>query len=485
MKKIILSVTVSLFSFFLSGQITPVSSFGTNPGGLNMYIYVPTGISGPAPLVVALHGCTESASVYAQQTGWNKLADLHKFYVVYPEQTSTNNSSLCFNWFDTTQADRNVGEALSIKQMVDYMKAHYSIDASQVYVTGLSAGGAMTAVMMATYPDVFSRGAVMAGVPYKAATSASTAISAMDGFVTKTPAQWGALVKAQNPGYTGTYPKAMICQGSADFTVSPVNATELMKQWTYMNHADQTVDSTYSSFQGNANVTLSIYNDSLGSPAVYSYSITSMPHGIAVDTGSCPRQGGAAATYAIEEPNFHSTYWAADFFNLIPNPYSITGPISVVSSGNGSYSVPNTTGSTYLWAGPSGASVTSGQGTNAVTIKFGTKSGNVIVTETTSAGCKNDAASLFVTVAPSGIASVTEPDGTLYYNSTENSIHTQNISPTAFKTLRIYNVMGQDCTPSYSVEGTALLLHQRLTSGLYIIRLTDGTMVYSGKIVIF
>src|ERR1035437_11005072 len=97
----LLAAMLFMFSPFNSQTITPVSGFGTNPGKLNMYDYVPSGISGPAPLDIALHGCTQTAAGYAAQTGWNKLANLHKFYVVYPEQVSANNSSLCFNWFDT------------------------------------------------------------------------------------------------------------------------------------------------------------------------------------------------------------------------------------------------------------------------------------------------------------------------------------------------------------------------------------------------
>ncbi|HTB05669.1 MAG TPA: PHB depolymerase family esterase [Bacteroidia bacterium] len=475
-------IKASLFS-----QITTITGFGTNPGALNMYAYVPTGISGPAALVVAMHGCTENANMYATQTGWNKLADLHKFYVIYPEQVSTNNSSLCFNWFDTTDASRNVGEALSVKQMVDYMKAHYSINASEVYVTGLSAGAAMTAVMMATYPDVFSKGAIMAGVPYKAATSALTADNAMNGLVTMTPAQWGALVRTQNPSYAGAYPKAMICQGTADFVVSPTNATELVKQWTFMNHADQTADSTNNAFQGNANVVLSIYNDSNSNPVVYLYKITGMPHGIAVDTGACPRQGGATGTYAIEETNFHSTYWAADFFQLIPNPYSITGSISVSKSASGIvYNVPVTSGSTYTWTVPAGAIIASGQGTNSITVNFGTHSGFVSVTETMKNGCENDPAQLYVTVSTStGIAEINSHTGMVYYNNAENSIHTENIPVSAFKTLHIYNLLGQDCTPVYSTQGNTLFLQKHLTNGMYIISMQDESSLYTGKIVVY
>ncbi len=483
---LVLAVVFLINTVLYSQAITQVTSFGTNPGALNMYTYVPSGISGKAPLVVALHGCTESANLYSTQTGWNKIANAHKFYVVYPEQISANNSSLCFNWFDTTDASRNVGEALSVKQMVDYMKAHYSIDTTEIFVTGLSAGAAMTAVMMATYPDIFVKGAIMAGLPYKAATSISTAFNAQNGYVTMTPAQWGALVRGQNPGYKGNYPKAMICQGTSDLTVSPTNAAELMKQWTNLNHADQTVDSTNSAFQGNSNVIQTIYNDSNGNPAVYIYRITGMGHGIAVDTGSCPRKGGATATYALEETNFHSTYWAADFFNLIPNPYVITGAISVSVSATGQvYSVPNTTGSTYTWTVPAGATIASGQGTNSITVNFGTHSGDVSITETEKGGCKNDPAVLYVTVGVStSISDITQPESRMYYNQNENSIHTENIPAAALRTLHIYNLLGQDCTPVYSVNGTTLVLDKKLPSSIYIISLQDPSRRYGGKIAV-
>ncbi|MBK6834415.1 MAG: hypothetical protein IPG89_09130 [Bacteroidetes bacterium] len=94
-----------LLFFFFSSQIcfaqtlTNIPSFGTNPGNLSMHIYQPNGIVGSAPIVVVLHGCTQTAQQAADQTGWNKLADVNKFYVVYPEQSIFNNSNRCFNWF--------------------------------------------------------------------------------------------------------------------------------------------------------------------------------------------------------------------------------------------------------------------------------------------------------------------------------------------------------------------------------------------------
>jgi poly(hydroxyalkanoate) depolymerase family esterase len=448
-----------------------------------MYTYVPAGITGPAPLVVAMHGCTQNAATYSAQTGWNKLANLHKFYVIYPEQVSGNNSSNCFNWFDTTDINKGVGEALSVKQMVDYMKQNYSINASQVYVTGLSAGAGMTTVMLATYPDVFSKGAIMAGLPYKAATSSLNAYSAMNGSVTKTPAQWGALVRAQNPSIS-VFPKVAIFHGTSDFTVNIANATELVKQWTSLNHGDQTADSVNNAFQGNANVQQSVYNDSLGNPIVYLYKITSMPHGIAVDTGACPRQGGTTGTYALREVNFHSTYWAADFFSIIPGPYAITGLNTVASASNNvSYSVPLHSGSTYAWTVPKGATVASGQGTNAITVNFGSVSGLVQVTETVTGGCKEDAAKLAVTVQlASGIADQQAEAGSLFYNSAENSIHTTGIEAGEIKSFVVYDIMGQQVSQTNLVQGSTLLLGAPLKTGIYIVRLNTDRKQYIRKI---
>ncbi|HTA82883.1 MAG TPA: PHB depolymerase family esterase [Bacteroidia bacterium] len=472
----------------IAQPITSVTGFGSNPGALNMYNYVPAGISGKAPLVVALHGCTENATTFAQQSGWNKLALLHGFYMVYPEQTSANNSETCFNWFDTTQIERNKGEALSVIQMVTYMKAHYAIDTTQIYVTGLSAGGAMTAVMMATYPDVFISGAVMAGVPYWAATNATNALYIMDGFMvnTYTPAQWAQLVKKQFPGYKGKYPRLAVFQGTADAVVDTDNTTQLIDQWTELNHANQSIDSTYNSFQGNANIQLTIFNDSSSRAAVYHYKITGMGHGIAVDTGSCPTQGGATNTYAIEEKKFHSTYWAAQFFNLIPGPYSITGNITVSSCASGVvYSVTNTTGSTYQWTVPPGCTIVSGQGTNSITVNFSTHSGYVQVAETDKAGCELDPAKLYVTVSgTTGINTIENNTGSIYYNAMENSIVLQNINPADVKSVRMINVLGQVINETGTPNDNKVMLTNKPIAGIYIITVYTSKQQFVKKIAI-
>jgi poly(hydroxyalkanoate) depolymerase family esterase len=294
--------------------LTQVTSFGTNPGNLTMYKYVPAGVPTNAPLVVALHGCTQTASAY-QGAGWNALADVLKFYVLYPEQKSANNSSSCFNWFEVGDITRGQGEALSIKQMVDKMKADHSIDPGRVFVTGLSAGGAMTGVMAATYPDVFSGAAIMAGIPYKCATSSSAAFSCMSPGVDKTPIQWGDLVRGAYAGYTGARPKVSIWHGTSDLTVKVMNLTEQLQQWTDVHGIDQTADVS----ETVAGFPHKVYKDGAGVARVETYELTNMGHGTAVDPqfvfpGSSVGCG-ATGSYLLDV-NICSTWYAAKFFGI-------------------------------------------------------------------------------------------------------------------------------------------------------------------------
>jgi len=465
--KIIKTITSIILLLFLTingisqGTLTPVSSFGSNPGSLNMYYYAPSGLTQSVALVIALHGCTQTASMYAAQTGWNKLANRHKFIVVYPEQVSANNSSLCFNWFDATDQSRDQGEALSIKQMINYMKSHFTIDTTKIFVTGLSAGAGMTSVMLADYPEIFNKGAIMAGLPYKASSSSSTASLAMGGYITKTPSQWSTLVKNENPNYLGPFPHVAIFHGTLDLVVNINNATELIKQWTDLNNADQTADATNNSFQGNSVIQQTVYNDNANNPVVYYYKITGMGHGISLDTGACPRQGGATGTYAIEE-NFHSTYWAAYFFGILINPYSITGAIQVTENAtNVTYSIPNTSGSTYTWTVPAGAAILSGQGTHSIVVNFGTSSGYVTVQETTNSNCINDIATLYVKV-----------------------LYTVTVSQTAFiachgsATASLLATATGGTAPytySWSPSGGTSATASGLAAGVYTVTVTDNT----------
>lgn len=473
-------ITLSVSTFAQTGW-NPVSSFGTNPGNLNMYSYVPTGIVGKAPLVVVMHGCTQNATTVATQSGWNTMADRHKFFVVYPEQNAANNSSTCFNWFLQGDENRNQGEAYSIKQMVDYMKAHYNIDTTQIFATGLSAGACMTNVMLACYPDIFKAGAVMAGAPYKAGSSA------LYGYTTApTPQAWGDSIKTGYPAYTGTYPKVAVFQGSADFVVSPSNETEIMKQWTNVHSADQTADASVSSFNGNAYVTKNTYNDNNGNEVVETYTLSGMGHAIALDTGTCYQQCGATGTYALEV-YFSSTFWAAYFFNILNNnAVSVNGLQTVSANQTGvTYSVTATSNTTYTWAVPAGANITSGQGTNQITVTFSTTSGNVSVSET-AATCKVGPLNLFVNVSgSSNINQITDSQTNVlvYPNPSSGIINVQ--SQKTLQTIKITNLLGQVIYSKQQVNAKESTINiDSYPIGVYTIYLMDGTNAVTIKKII-
>lgn len=293
-------------------KLTEVVNFGSNPGNLRMYKYIPKDMPDNAPLVVSLHGCLQDANEYAGNTGWNKLADRWKFYVIYAQQKLTNNVTFCFNWFNPVNSDRGRGEALSIKQMVDKMMVDYSINKHRVYVTGFSAGGYMTAVMLAVYPEVFAGGAVMAGGPYKCATNIWEArYFCMLGKVDKTPQQWGDLVKNAFP-YLGTYPILSIFHGNSDHIVDNLNMNELMEQWTNLHGADQ-IPEENEIFRGHRH---KVYYDNKSRAIVETYHLNGLAHAISVDPGRGEDQGGTVGYYS-KDKDIYSSYYAAKFWGLV------------------------------------------------------------------------------------------------------------------------------------------------------------------------
>ena len=210
-------------------HLTEVERFGSNPGALRMFKYVP--IKPERALMVVLHGCNQSAASYDVGAGWSTLADRYGFVLLLPQQQATNNSNRCFNWFLAGDTDRGRGEALSIREMVETMIRDHEIDRSRVYVTGLSAGGAMTSVMLAAYPETFAAGGVIAGLPYRTATNAQQAFESMFQVRERSRREWGDLVRAASP-YQGPWPRVSVWHGGADPVVKRENADQIIKQWT-------------------------------------------------------------------------------------------------------------------------------------------------------------------------------------------------------------------------------------------------------------
>ncbi|MET7639491.1 PHB depolymerase family esterase [Streptomyces sp. NPDC005438] len=268
-----------------------VSDFGDNPGALSMYRYVPEGLPQGSPVVVILHGCAQSAADYFDGAGWQSLADEHGFAVVAPQQEILNNASRCFNWFEPGDRSRGQGEAASIQHMVDHTLSDLGADSSRVHVTGLSGGGAMTASLLASYPDTYAGGGIVAGLPHGCADSMVTAFTCMNPGVTKSAKEWGDLVRAAHPDHQGARPVVSLWHGSADATVAPGNLTESVKQWTDVQGADQEADGTE---QLPGETTREDYQDADGKVVVRSYQVAGMGHGTPVK----PDEGcGTSGTY--------------------------------------------------------------------------------------------------------------------------------------------------------------------------------------------
>jgi feruloyl esterase len=259
-------------------HLTEVPSFGSNPGNLRMLTYVPKDLPKGAPLVVVLHGCTQTAHSYDLGTGWSTSADRHGFAVLLPEQRTSNNPMQGFNWFEAADFVRDSGEPLSIRQMVEWMVINHGIDRGRVYVNGLSAGGAMTSVMLATYPEVFAGGAIIAGVPYRCANGVQEGFECIFQGRTRSPGEWGDLVRAAS-AHQGPWPKISIWHGTGDHTVKPTNAEESIKQWTDV-HGLAMTPSFENTVEGHS---YRAWRGPDGDNLVEAYTITGMAHGVPID----------------------------------------------------------------------------------------------------------------------------------------------------------------------------------------------------------
>ncbi|SCB61587.1 esterase, PHB depolymerase family [Rhizobium aethiopicum] len=211
--------------------LVETTAFGSNPGRLIMKTFVPAARLPKRPaLVVVLHGCRQTPESLDSASGFSKLAKERGFVLLYPEQRSLNNSQRCFNWFRPSAVARDRGEVLSIKQMIEHACETHRIDRSRIFVTGLSAGGAMTAALVANYPSLFAGAAIIAGMPYGSARDAMSALRAMKSGATQPPDGWGRAV-TEISSEIKQWPPISIWQGMDDRTVNPANALACVAQW--------------------------------------------------------------------------------------------------------------------------------------------------------------------------------------------------------------------------------------------------------------
>lgn len=309
-------------------------------GGRTYWLYVPDDYSSstPAPLVMMLHGCTQSGNGFATSTGMNAVADAETFLVAYPQQPSSANSSQCWNWFETSHQSRGSGEPALLAGMVGDVSSSYSVDSDRVYVAGFSAGAAMAVILGATYPDVFQAIGVHSGLEYKAATSTFNAFSAMSSGGPSPQTQGNAAYNAM--GSRARVVPVMVFHGTSDFTVATVNGNQVLSQWAQTNDrasdgVDQDdIDDTAELSQGGQvpggrSYTRSVYEDSVGNVVMEKYLVDSMGHNWS---------GGVLGGTYTDPDGPNASQILVDFFLGSGPVTDTTPPVTTASPAGGTYS---------------------------------------------------------------------------------------------------------------------------------------------------
>lgn len=250
-------------------QLIELRNFGSNPGLLKCWLYLPTILAPTMPLVVVLHGCTQSAVTYDLGSGWSKLAEEKGFAVLFPEQQRANNANLCFNWFEPGDIRRDAGEALSIREMIGH-------------------------IMLATYPELFSAGAIIGGLPYGTASGVGQAFERMRGHNAPSVSQMQSALTTAASSW-GLHPSISVWHGTHDQTVKPVNAEQIVHQWAGVHHVSDTPD-VIESINGH---TRKVWLDESAKPAIEVNLIKGMAHGVPLSfTAEAPL--GNSGPYMLE-----------------------------------------------------------------------------------------------------------------------------------------------------------------------------------------
>jgi poly(hydroxyalkanoate) depolymerase family esterase len=265
----------------LTSALVQVTNFGSNPSGLQMYVYVPTTVKANPPILLALHQCTGSGPGFFSGTAFASLADQYGFIVIYP---SVTRSGSCWDVSSSQALTRNGGsDPVGLMSMITYTEQHYGGNSNAVYVTGASSGAMMTNVMLGDYPDVFKAGAAFMGVPFGCfftGTVDGWNSACADGQVSNTAAAWGNMVRNADPGYAGPRPRVQLWHGTADATLNYENLSQEILQWTNVLGVSSTPTSTTTPVSG---WTETQYDNTSGVPQVEAFSIAGAGHVLPIE----------------------------------------------------------------------------------------------------------------------------------------------------------------------------------------------------------
>lgn len=242
-------------------------NFSCASGQRNYKLFTPRIYSGsPLPLIVMLHGCTQSPDDFAAGTQMNQLADEIGFFVAYPAQSSSANSMGCWNWFKSSDQQKDKGEPALVAGITRQIMAEHAVDAQKVYVAGFSAGGAMAAVLGMTYPDLFAAIGVHSGLPCGAATDMMGAMKVM---------KRGGSYVPDNASLNAV--PTIVFHGDKDRTVHPANARDVIAQFISAGSHAQ-FKTTAGKSKGNASYSHSVHSNESGIPVLEQWEIQGAGH---------------------------------------------------------------------------------------------------------------------------------------------------------------------------------------------------------------
>ncbi|MGH6795592.1 MAG: extracellular catalytic domain type 1 short-chain-length polyhydroxyalkanoate depolymerase [Methylocella sp.] len=249
-------------------------TFTCEAGSRDYKVYVPSHTDGQKrPLVIMLHGCTQNPDDFAVGTGMNRLAEEQGFIVAYPRQPISANQSACWNWFNATEQMRDVGEPSIIAGITRTIMAEFDIDADRVYVAGLSAGGAMAAIMSVTYPELYAATGIHSGLAYGSATDVASAFAAMRGTSgPAAPAQRKSHLKSADGRV-----RTIVFHGASDQIVHASNAEMIIAE-ARAGLADSAQVTQHDGSAGGRAFTRTVIADASGTPRVELWAVEGLGH---------------------------------------------------------------------------------------------------------------------------------------------------------------------------------------------------------------
>lgn len=295
-----------------AAELRSIEDFGPNPARLTMQVYLPDTLEQGAALVVLPHGCFQGVQQVFDHTGWVQLADRHGFALLFPGTNKDNESfGGCFRTWQAEHQARGAGEPLTIIAMIDWLLEHQGLDRARVYMAGMSSGGLVTSVMLATYPERFAAGAVQSAYPYRCANAFEELQTCSLAQKELSPEAWSALVLDADPGYSGARPRVALWHGAADQLLLPANLDLQLQQWAGVMGVDSTQFET-NTIDGQQRRR---YRDASGEVVIETVLVAGMDHAIAIDPDGTPPCGAAAPF--IVDANVCAAQWIGRWFGIV------------------------------------------------------------------------------------------------------------------------------------------------------------------------